>query len=135
MRSPGEGTRILNLKPQSCAAASTRKIWNVVNTLWGFTFEKEKRRLRYPPPHHPHQPPFVLLNLEKERFHLFLHAHRFTHMGKYRETVSLFNNGYCTVLHLTSHVAVSHRNPSQANSNTALFLFNGYIKRHSTNIP
>lgn len=39
-----------------------------------FTFQREKRRLRYPSLHHPHQPPFVLLNLEKEYFHLFLHA-------------------------------------------------------------
>lgn len=101
MRILGEGTKVLNLKPQSCAAVSTRKIWNAVNTMWGFTFERKKRRLRYPPPHHPHQLPFVLLNLEKGRFHLFLHAHRFTHMGRHRETVSLFHNGCCTVLHLT----------------------------------
>lgn len=113
MRGPGEGTRIVNLKPESCAAASTRKIWNAVNTLWGFTFEREKRRLRYPPPHHPHQPPFILSYF----FSMHTDSHTWANTGRLCLGFTMD-----TVLHLTSHVAVSHRNPSQANSNTVLTL-------------
>lgn len=51
------------------------------------------------------------------------------------DCVSVSHRMLRTLLHLPSHVSVSQRNTFQAKTNTALFLFSGYIMRQGTIIP
>lgn len=82
--------------------------------LWG---GRKRRRLRYRPPLHACQPPPPTpLNLESERFHRFVRAPSFTHVGKCWETGSLFHTGHYTL----SCTLLPACRPLQADSNRSL---------------